>query len=146
MYKIIIGGDTVPMPSNMNLFENCNIHELIGQELEDCLKEGESFIINLETPLTDNRNPIEKTGPKLQATVKSVNGLKEMGVSLVGLANNHIMDQGINGLKDTIKSMDNADIKYVGAGNTLSEAMKPCIISMNDGSRAGVYACAESEF
>lgn len=142
--KIIIGADIVPTKSNENLFIAGEIEKLLGDELCSLLKEGYS-IFNLEVPLTVNNQPIKKYGPTLSAHPNSISGLKKMGIKLVTLSNNHIMDQGDRGLFDTIQGLNENGISYVGAGENLEKAEKPFIFSINS-KIIGVYACAEHEF
>ena len=61
-------------------------------------------IFNLEIPLTDKESPISKCGPNLIAQISSINGYKAAGVDLFTLANNHVLDQGKVGLKNTINT------------------------------------------
>ena len=68
-----------------------------------------------------------------------------MNPSLVVLANNHILDQGEQGLKSTKDILNKNNIPFVGVGENLAEASKPYIIQ-KDGLKIGVYACAEHEF
>lgn len=143
--SIIIGADIVPTKSNFDLFEKGIALELAGQELLDALNKADYRIFNLEVPLTDTENPIPKCGPNLIAPNNTVNGLKALGVDLFTLANNHILDQDVQGLDSTIKALDEAGIAHLGVGNTPEEAAKPYIFE-NIGKKIGVYACAEHEF
>jgi poly-gamma-glutamate synthesis protein (capsule biosynthesis protein) len=102
-------------------------------------------IFNLETPLTDTYSPIEKFGPTLIAPTCTVEGYKAIGTDLLTLANNHIMDQGHQGLKSTLSTLEKNGISYVGAGENIQEASRSFIINKN-GEKIGVYACAEHEF
>jgi len=61
------------------------------------------------------------------------------------MANNHILDQGDEGLIETIKTLDKHNIVHIGAGENLAEASKPYIFEY-EGLKVGVYACAENEF
>ncbi len=143
--SIIIGGDIVPTLTNYNLFENSDIDSLLGKELKNALHSADYCIANLETPITDVKMPISKCGP-LHAVPSSVSiGLKMMGINLVGLANNHINDQGRVGISNTIAALDSIDIKHVGAGMNLHEAEEPIIFLFNN-KTVGIYACAEHEF
>jgi poly-gamma-glutamate synthesis protein (capsule biosynthesis protein) len=81
----------------------------------------------------------------LTAPTGCVNGYQEMGVDLLTLANNHILDQNLQGLKSTINTLNHAGISYVGVGDTLKEAAKPYIFECDE-KRIGIYACAEHEF
>lgn len=143
--SIIIGADIVPTKSNFDLFEKGDALELVGQELLDILNKANYRIFNLEVPLTDTEKLIPKCGPNLIAPCKTVNGLKALGVDLFTLANNHILDQDVQGLDSTRKVLDEAGIAYLGVGNTPEEAAKPYIFE-RAGKKIGVYAYAEHEF
>lgn len=143
--SILIGADIVPTKVNMVLFETGAAVDLIGAELEAELRRADYRIFNLEVPLYDEYEPIDKIGGALLASSASVNGLKALGADLFTLANNHIMDQGAAGLDLTIKLLNKAGINYVGAGDTLEQAAKPFIFE-HKGRKVGVYACAEHEF
>ncbi|MBE7003020.1 MAG: CapA family protein [Ruminococcaceae bacterium] len=142
---IIIGADVVPTNSNLDLFAAGNAEDLIGLELKGLLSSADYRIFNLEVPLTDNETPIEKWGPNLTAPTRTIHGYQAMGIDLLTLANNHIMDQGAQGYRSTIKTLDAAGIAHVGAGDDLAEASKPYQFCFS-GKTVGVYACAEHEF
>jgi poly-gamma-glutamate synthesis protein (capsule biosynthesis protein) len=142
---IIIGGDLVPTKSNLDLFNRGDIVTLIGEDLSGILSECDFRIFNLEVPLTDKETPIPKYGPNLIAPTSTIRGVKELNPSLISLANNHILDQGEQGLKSTEDILCSNGIPYIGVGNNLTEACLPHIVE-RDGLRIGVYACAEHEF
>ena len=144
MSKVIIGADFVPTVSNKNLFINGQVDELIGKELVTVLKDSDYRNFNLEVPLTDNSTPIDKNGPSLRADTATIAGFKALEVNLFTLANNHILDQGEQGLLSTIKVLENNQINYVGVG-TEDTASKPFFFEFNE-KTIGVYACAEHEF
>ena len=79
---ILIGADLVPTASNAELFAEKNLNALLGTELQVLLAKADYRIFNLEIPLTDNPTQIAKCGPALIAPVKTVAGLKSMGVDL----------------------------------------------------------------
>ena len=143
--SILIGADIVPTQSNVKLFEEAQAETLIGSELCDLLKQSDYRILNLEVPLTDHQKPILKQGPNLKASTASIAGIKALGIDLLTLANNHIMDQDVQGLESTIKVLEKAEVAHVGAGESLQEAQKPHYFTVT-GLKYGVYACAEHEF
>lgn len=51
--------------------------------------------------------------------------IKDAGIDMVSLANNHLMDGGSEGLIATLENLDAAGIAYTGAGRNLQEAMTP---------------------
>lgn len=143
--NIIIGADIVPTQSNIDSFLNGNIRKLIDENLEKKLQQADFRIFNLEVPLTDAETPIKKWGPGIIAPTGTVLGMKKLGVDLFTLANNHIMDQGMQGLESTFKVLKESNINYIGAGENITEAKHSYVIE-KDGVKIGIYACAEHEF
>ena len=142
---IIIGADIVPTESNQSLFENGQKIDLVGRELLSILEDADYRIFNLEVPLTDIQTPIAKRGPLLHSPTKCITGIKALGIDLLSLANNHIMDHDNQGLVSTIQSLDEAGISHVGAGYNIEEAQKPFFFEIK-GKHYGLYSCAEHEF
>src|SRR5699024_6065557 len=99
--EILIGADVVPTLSNKHLFKNGNIERILGIDLFDKWKNVDVRIFNLEVPLTDKSKPISKKGPNLIAPTNTINGIDKLDPTLVTLANNHILDQGEEGLIST---------------------------------------------
>lgn len=114
--SILIGADILPTENNHHLFQSGNIEELIGEELHSLFDKVSYRIFNLEGPLTDRITPISKCGPNLCAPTDTSSGLKKLKINLLSLANNHIMDQGEQGLYSTVTILKNEEIKYVGGG------------------------------
>lgn len=141
----LIGADIVPTESNFDYFSKSGINNIVSEELYNILYNADFRIFNLEVPLCDNITPILKNGPTLSAPISSVKGLKELKVDLVTIGNNHIMDQGVQGIKSTISSLKDAGIDYVGGGENVSEASRPYIFNFGFHT-VGVYACSEHEF
>lgn len=144
MYCLICG-DTVPNGINEELFINQRLDCLLDTTLIDLFNNAAFRIINLETPLVDKATPINKCGPNLGVSTKTIRTLKLMGIDLVSIANNHIMDHGIDGLSSTIRVLDENTIEHIGAGTTLQEARSHYTFYLGK-KKIGVYACAEEEF
>lgn len=143
--KILIGADIVPTKSNYDYFINGDIDYLIGDELKELFSEADFVMLNLETPLTDTKNEIVKSGPRLIAPTECINGLVKINPHFFTLANNHILDQNESGLKDTIECLSRNSISYAGVGNNINDMIKSVIKEIN-GIRIGIYCCAEHEF
>lgn len=145
MVNLIIGSDLVPTNVNIELFNKGDNNSLLGEELNDIWLDADMRIFNLETPLTNIEEPINKQGPNLKAPISTIKGIKKLNPTLVTLANNHILDQGEQGLNTTLKLFKNHGISSIGAGNNISEASKPFILE-EKGITIGIYTCAEKEF
>lgn len=143
--RFVIGADFVPTSKNVELFIEGEVDELFGHELKDILDTADFRIFNLESPFAVIETPIPKQGPNLFAPIKAINGYVASGVNVLSLANNHILDQGPEGLHDTIRLLEKKYIGYLGAGDTYEDAAKPYFFEFIN-KRIGIYACAEHEF
>ena len=142
--KLLFASDTCPIGINTDPFVQGATDVLLG-DLADTFSSADYRVINLECPLTDSQTPIPKVGPNLSAPTAAVSGFKAMGIDLVTLANNHIMDHGAEGLYSTLNALDNAGINNIGAGKNLNEAYRMQEVVKN-GHRIGILALAEQEF
>lgn len=143
--SMLICGDTVPTENNFKEFSEGDRRSLVSDALWEKMEEADLRFLNLEVPLCDKKRPIIKCGPNLIAPTTCVAGLKALKPDLIGLANNHTLDQDKEGLFKTMEVLEENGLSYVGAGANLKEAQKPFIFEKN-GKRIGVYNCAEHEF
>jgi len=90
----------------------------------ELLKSGDLTIGNMEAPLTTSDGRYENKKYTFKAPVETAIALKSAGFTHLSLANNHMMDYGIDGLTATLKALDDAKLNYAGAGRDLSEARR----------------------
>jgi poly-gamma-glutamate synthesis protein (capsule biosynthesis protein) len=83
-------------------------------------------MINLENPLTERGEPIDKKFT-FRARPAYAKMLKNAGIDIVTLANNHMYDFGSVGLDDTVDRLMQENIYFVGAGRNIYEARHPVI-------------------
>jgi len=96
-------------------------------KIKDYLKNADLVFGNLETPITPGREILD--GEMIfRSNPGTEQALKEANFSILSLANNHTPNFGEQGLKDTFTYLQNADIKYVGAGENEEEAYRPVYI------------------
>lgn len=65
-----------------------------------------------------------------RARPESVQTLVEAGVGVVSLANNHVLDFGLEGLTDTVGSLDAAGISHCGAALDVRDAYRPAVVTV----------------
>lgn len=107
------------------------------------LKSKDFILINLETTLTGSTALIPKVF-NFKADPAVVKTLEIGNIHVVNLANNHSLDFGIEGLEETITTLDSAKIAHVGAGKNAREAQKPTISTRN-GVRIGILGYTDNE-
>ncbi|GGG15668.1 CapA family protein [Paenibacillus abyssi] len=83
---------------------------------------------NLENPITERGTPAPDKSYIFKGSPKNLPAFKDAGFDVVSLANNHTLDQGVEGLLDTMGHLDEAGIPHVGAGNDDVEAFTPVIL------------------
>lgn len=86
-------------------------------QFADCksLFETSDYVIgNLETPINPSR-PTSEYDIRFNSSVEYLEAVKDMGVDFVSLANNHVLDQGIEGLEETIGCIEKMGLDYTGA-------------------------------
>lgn len=116
--RIAFLGD-IALVGQFDMETNEDVGKRIGC-LQEMLKGYDYVIANLESPLTNKTSSIVCKSMHLRTGVMNISILKELGVSAVTLANNHILDFGDKGLDDTINTLETAGIGWYGVnGKTL---------------------------
>ena len=81
--------------------------------------------------------------PQFNTPETLIVNLKNVGVDMLTLANNHMLDGWYDGLVDEIKNVENAGLAHVGASRTQEERNTPVIIEIN-GIKIGFMNYTES--
>lgn len=120
------------------------LEECIDPQLLEIMQDSDVFMINNEFTFTDRGTPLANKAYTFRADPQSVQILKDMGVDIVSLANNHVTDYGEISLMDTMDTLNGAGIPYVGAGANIKEASK-VVFYENENMRIGIVAATEVE-
>jgi poly-gamma-glutamate synthesis protein (capsule biosynthesis protein) len=115
--------------------------------LKPLLRGADFTVINHEGPLTGRNVPQSKldTGRKrywYKGDPAAAHALAAVGVRVASLANNHVLDFGLDGLADTIESLDAAGIAHCGAGLDEPSARRPAVVEF-EGRRIGFVSCMQ---
>ncbi len=120
------------------------------EKMKDIFLSTDFNFANLENPISGRENVVGK-GLVFNMRTKDLEGLKKYNFKVLNFANNHAMDMGVNGLKNTHKVLDENGFTRLGTGENLDEAWTPKIyevkgvkigfvgasyVSINDGSGA----------
>jgi poly-gamma-glutamate synthesis protein (capsule biosynthesis protein) len=144
MIDLVIGGDVCPINANEPLFKSGNARAIFSGLCEEFSK-ADLSVINLECPLVDADSPILKDGPNLRASTHCVAGIAAAGIDVINLANNHIMDQGPQGLESTLKACKDGRLSTVGADKNL-EAARQIFTRQIGRVTIGILGVAEHDF
>jgi poly-gamma-glutamate synthesis protein (capsule biosynthesis protein) len=101
-------------------------------------------IINLETSITRHDRPWPK-GIHYRMHPKNIAVLTAAAIDCCGLANNHVLDWGRDGLEETLATLRTAKIGVVGAGRRLRAARAPAVLPLPGQRRVLVFAAATED-
>jgi poly-gamma-glutamate capsule biosynthesis protein CapA/YwtB (metallophosphatase superfamily) len=109
--------------------------------ISSVLKSADFVAVNLETAVTSRGTPQPKTY-HFRTTALAFTALRDAGVDLVTMANNHILDYGLAGLADTMAAARAARFPYVGIGTNAAAAWAPYVTTIN-GMRIAVVGVSQ---
>lgn len=120
------------------------IFDCLSQETMAELRGADILVVNNEFTYSLRGEPLEGKDYVFRADPDRVYLMELLGADLASLANNHVYDYGEEALLDTMETLRNAGIPYVGAGKDLEEAMKPCYFVAN-GRKIAIVAATQVE-
>lgn len=113
--KILIGGDFCPENrAEQQLIKGEN---LLDEAYENIWSKPDYRVLNLEGPITNTDEKILKVGRHIKFSPDIEMGLQKMNIDVLSLANNHIMDFGNMGYRETISTLDKIGIDYIGCSS-----------------------------
>lgn len=143
--KILIAGDYRPSGKAEFLFEKGEFDSMFG-EVKKVVSNADYGIVNFEAPVVvHDAKPIIKCGPNLKSKICDLDALQWAGFKCVTLANNHFLDYGEIGVRDTIDGCRKLAIDTVGGGVNFEEASK-ILYKEVAGQRLAIINCCENEF
>ena len=105
------------------------------------LKSADFTAVNLETAVTSRGAPQPKTY-HFRTGPTAFTALRDGGVGLVTMANNHVLDYGQAGLADTLAAARAARFPYVGIGKDAAAAWAPYVTTVK-GMRIAVIGVSQ---
>ena len=103
------------------------------------MKKSHIVLGNLETSISKRGKAIEKKEYTFRSRPEVVKVLKDNNFSAVSIANNHILDYGMEAYLDTLDNLKKHGLLYAGGGRNKEEAEKGVIIE-KDGIKVGFLA------
>ena len=139
---LCVAGDWAPIRQFRSIIED--EPTAVYGDLLPILQAADLSIVNLEAPLSDRGTPVDKSGSVFKGEEKHVAGLAAVPFDVVTLANNHVFDYGLDAFQDSLKVLEENDIRYTGAGMSKEEAAGPLIVEKK-GIKVGIVNFSEGE-
>lgn len=117
-------GDLILAEKPRLAYDKGGIDAIVDQGIRLLFENSDLNVANLECCITDEA--VDKADKEwtFALPTKYVKAIKESGIKLLTLANNHILDFGTDALINTIKVLDENNIFHIGAGENIREASK----------------------
>ncbi|MFJ9366432.1 CapA family protein [Nocardia sp. NPDC101769] len=101
-------------------------------------------LINLETTITIDGVFAPAKGIHYRMNPANIATLKAFRPDACALANNHILDFGDRGLRDTLDALAAANIRTAGAGTSIAAACRPVVVEPAAGRRVVIVSVAST--
>lgn len=132
--RIVVCGDFVCQdPENLQ----------VDERLKAIFQQSDYVALNFEAPIAGFGKPIHKSGPALYQSPHSPCLLEELGVNIVLMANNHMMDYGKEGCLNSISAFKSTTT-ILGVGG-LNDAYTICVVEKS-GIKVGMLNFTHREF
>jgi poly-gamma-glutamate synthesis protein (capsule biosynthesis protein) len=89
---------------------------------------ADAVVLNLETSFTTANNFDTTKGIHYRTHPDNAAVLTAIGKPVCSLANNHVLDLGEDGLRETLETLDRAELPRCGAGHDAEEALRPAVV------------------
>jgi poly-gamma-glutamate synthesis protein (capsule biosynthesis protein) len=126
--RLLFAGDLCAIHRVNAMLADGDVEGAFGDAL-GVFRKSDLAVVNLEAPLCRREAPIAKLGPNFRSDPAVARALKSAGVDVCCLANNHVMDQGARGLRETLRVLKAAGLPHVGAGTDFAAACAPLRVS-----------------
>ena len=106
--------------------------DYLSKEVREFLTTANHFVCNLEGPLT-KRKKIRDSDYLHSSAPEMAEYLPKLGLDIWNLANNHMLDFGAEGLRDTLNTAAEIQCQTLGAGASIEQAVSPLLLEEGGG-------------
>ena len=142
--KIVFTGDLCPH-KRIEKLAGEGRYDKIFNDFIDVFHGNDLNVTDLECPLTELTAGRPKTGPHQKAQPLTAGLLKYANIGLAAMANNHMMDFGAKGAKQTIDLLNSAGIATIGIGDNIEKAREHFTLNIKS-KRIAILNFADDEF
>lgn len=110
---VVFAGDLVPHADVLDAASAYGAASLLAP-IAPVLRAADLALLNLETPVAASRPP-SREQMRFNVHPDFLDALTEAGVDAVSSANNHVFDQGVGGVDETVRALRAHNVRPVGA-------------------------------
>jgi poly-gamma-glutamate capsule biosynthesis protein CapA/YwtB (metallophosphatase superfamily) len=134
---ILFAGDTL-LAGGTEINEHLNQDGLdwMSRHLTGLIEsaDADAFVINLEGPLTSRTRKGKPSGRKWTYHMRPARlaGLQGLGITHLSVANNHALDRRLEGLYDTLETLEKEGLVAFGGGRHIAQASEPAVVRVGE--------------
>lgn len=130
-FTIAVAGDIILGRTVHRIMERSGDWAAPFRSVAPLLAGADLTVADLECALTSSfAPPDDPYTMRFMTLPQAVEGLLLAGIDAVSLANNHSMDFGAQGMRDTLATLQAHGIAHCGIGETLAEARRPALLDV----------------
>jgi len=127
--SVLVASDWAPIRAFDALVDDDPI--AVYGDMLPILRQADLRIVNCECALTTATRPVWKSGAVFKGDPGHARGLTAVPFDVACLGNNHVLDYGVRGLRETLRLLKRHGVQTVGAGLTEDEAHAPLTMTRN---------------
>lgn len=137
---ILFAGDIMLHMPQVNSAKTENGYDFnpVFKYVKPYIENADFAIANIETSFSKSNKPYSGF-PLFNSPVEILDGVKYAGFDLLSTANNHVLDQGKDGIINMIDELEKRELNYVGTSKDLYTPYK--IVDI-DGIKVGIFTYA----
>lgn len=139
--SIVFAGDVYISRHVETLYDTGGIHAVLDDSLSEQMQDADLTVVNEEFPFGSGGTAAEDKQYTFRVDPHYSTLLTDLGIDLVSLANNHVLDYGTDVLNETFDVLTQKGIVYAGAGKSPEEASALRTFTVGD-SRYGFLAAS----
>ncbi len=130
LFSIVAGGD-IMLDRGVKGYISRYGSKYPFKYIREIIKNNSIAFANLESPITRSTEKyLPDKGIYFKVDPAYANAIKWCGFDILSISNNHIMDWGINGVIDTMRYLNEMNIKYTGVNIGEKWNIKPVIFNI----------------
>lgn len=136
--KLTFLGDIMCLPDMLKQAKSKSGYDFteMFSELKHFLSSSDYCFANLETPISEDNKNLTDSSTSFNSPREFVIALHKAGVDFVSTANNHCLDRGLIGLRQTISVLDDIGVGHTG---TFGDKKEPCVLDIH-GIKLGILS------
>lgn len=134
-WTLLAAGDFCPLNARPDA-------SLVSEPLRRRIQEAKLALVNFEGPIARGEAPHNRIPLTLRP--EAPDWAAQIGFNVLGLANNHIADGGLDGIRATLSAIDAAGLQRAGAGESVADAFKPARVEVSPGLCASIVCVCDT--